>query len=140
MAPTFRHGKSTVLFFSTAGSTTGAIRMSSGFQDSGLDRSVDTAEITAYGASDKSFLAGLREAKSAWKGNFSSTHEKKFTAMLGNSTGGYVIYAPESTTSGRRKFRGGVIIDSLKIGSPIGDKDSLEVSFQWTGAITSTNW
>lgn len=140
MAPTFRHGKTSVLFFSTAGSTTGAIRLSSGFNDSGLERSVDTAEITAYGASDKSYLAGLRDSKSTIKGNFSSTHAKKFEAMLGNSTGGYFIYAPESTTSGRRKYKGAVIIDSYKVNSPIGDKVGMEVGFQWTGAITSTNW
>lgn len=140
MAPTFRHGKTAVLFFATAGSTSGAIRMSSGFNDSGLERSVETAEVTAYGDSDKRFLAGLRDAKTSLKGNFSSTHVKKFDAMLGNSTGGYFIYAPESTTSGRRKYKGAVIIDSLKVGSPVGDKVGLEIGLQWTGAITSTNW
>lgn len=140
MAPTFRHGKGTVLFFATAGSTTGAIRMSSGFADSSLDRSVDTAEVTAFGDSDKRYLAGLRDAKISWKGNFSSTHAKRFEAMLGNSTGGYFIFAPESTTTGRRKYRGAAIIDSYKIGSPVGDKVSLELGLQPTGAITSTNW
>lgn len=140
MAPTFRHGKTAVIHFSTAGSTTGAIRMSSGFNDSSLERSVDTAEISVYGDSDKRYLAGLRDQKFTLKGNFSSTHEKKFTALLGNSTGGYIIYSPESTTAGRRKFRGSVIIDSLKLGSPIGDKVGLEIGMQWTGAVTSTNW
>jgi hypothetical protein len=140
MAPTFRHGKTAVIFFATAGSTTGAIRMSSGFNDASLDRSVETAEVTTFGDSDKRYLAGLRDAKGAWKGNFSSTHAKKFDAMLGNSTGGYLIYSPESTATGRRKYKGAVIIDSLKYGASVGDKVSAEVSFQWTGAITSTNW
>lgn len=140
MAPTFRHGKNTVLFFSTAGSTTGAIRFSSGMSDSGLDRSVDTAEITAYGDSDKKYLAGLRDAKISWKGNFSSTHAKRIEGMLGNSTGVYFIYAPESTTTGRRKYKGAAIIDSYKVSSPIGDKIALELGLQPTGAITSTNW
>lgn len=140
MAPTFRHGKTAVVFFATAGSTTGAIRMSSGMNDSSLERSVETAETTVYGDSDKRYLAGLRDATFSLKGNFSSTHEKKFTAMLGNSTGGYLIYAPESTTSGRRKFKGSVIITSLNVGSPIGDKVGLETELQWSGAITSTNW
>lgn len=140
MAPTFRHGKSSVVFFATAGSTTGAIRLSSGFNDSSLDRSVDTAETSVYGDSDKRYLAGLRDATFALKGNFSSTHAKRLEGMLGNSTGGYVIYAPESTASGRRKYKGSVIISSHKVASPIGDKVSIETEMQWTGAVTSTNW
>lgn len=140
MAPTFRHGRSAVIFFATAGSTTGAVRFSSGMNDGSLERSVETAEVTTFGDSDKRYLAGLRDATFSLKGNFSSTHEKKLTAMLGNSTGGYLIYNPESTASGRRKFKGSVIVTSLKLGSPIGDKVGLEVDMQWTGAITSTNW
>lgn len=140
MAPTFRHGKSAVLFFATAGSTTGAIRMSSGFNDSALERAIDTAETTVYGDGDKRYLAGLRDATIPWKGNFSSTHAKKFEAMLGNSTGPYIIYAPESTATGRRKYKGAAIISSYKVASPIGDKVGLEVELQVTGAITSTNW
>lgn len=140
MAPTFRHGRTAVLHFATAGSSASAIRMSSGFNDAGFDRSVETAEITTFGDSDKRYLAGLRDTKLSWKGNFSSTHEKKLTALLGNSTGGYVIYSPESTTAGRRKFKGSVIIDSLKLSASVGDKVGLEVGFQWTGAVTSTNW
>jgi hypothetical protein len=112
MAPTFRHGKNAVLFFSTSGSTASAIRFSSGFDDSSLSRTVDTAEITAYGDEDKRFLAGLREAEFSFSGNFSSTHEKKVVAMLGNSTGCYVIYSPESTNSGRRKYKFAAIITS----------------------------
>lgn len=129
-----------MIFFATAGSTTGAIRMSSGMNDSSLERSVDTAETSVYGDSDKRYLAGLRDATFSLKGNFSSTHEKKFTAMLGNSTGGYLIYAPESTTAGRRKFKGSVIINSLTLASPLSDKVGLEVGLQWNGAVTSTNW
>lgn len=140
MAPTFRHGKSATIFFATAGSTTGAVRLSSGMNDASLDRSVDTAETTVFGANDKSYLAGLRSASFGLKGNFSSTHAKRFEAMLGNSTGGYLIYAPESTTAGRRKYKGAVIIDSYKVASPVGDKLGLEVNLMWTGAVTSTNW
>jgi hypothetical protein len=140
MAPTFRHGKTAVIMFATAGSTTGAVRLSSGMNDSSLDRSVDTAETSVYGDGDKRYLAGLRDATFSIKGNYSSTHEKKLTAMLGNSTGAYIIYSPESTAAGRRKFKGSVIISSLKIGSPIGDKIGVEAEMQWTGAVTSTNW
>lgn len=140
MAPTFRHGKSATIFLATAGSTTGAIRLSSGMSDSSLDRSVDTAETSVYGDSDKRYLAGLRDATFSIKGNFSSTHAKRFEGLLGNSTGPYLIYAPESTATGRRKYKGSAIITSYKVASPIGDKVGIEAEMQWTGAITSTNW
>ena len=140
MAPTFRHGKGAVFYFSTIGSTVGAINMSSGIDTTDLERAVDKAETTTYGDNDKTYLAGLRDATISASGPFSSTHAKKFEAMLGNSTGGYFIFGPEGTSTGRRKYKGACIIESYKVGAPVGDKVTLEVGLQMTGAITSTNY
>lgn len=138
MAPTFRHGKSA--FFSITTSTGGTVTMSSGFNDAGLARTVDTAEVTAFGASDKAYLAGLRDASISLSGHFSSTQEKKWTALLGYSTNPTFIYGPEGTAAGSRKFTGRCIVTGLDISSPVGDKVSANVSLQVTGAITSTNY
>ncbi len=140
MAPVFKHGKGAVFYFSTIGSTVGAINMSSGVDTTDLERKVDKAETTTYGDNDKTYLAGLRDATISYAGPFASTHAKKFEAMLGNSTGGYIIFGPEGTASGSRKYKGACIIESYKVGAPVGDRVSLEVGLQMTGAITSTSF
>jgi hypothetical protein len=140
MAPVFRHGKGTVIQMATAGSTSGAIKLSSGFSDSSLQRAVDKAEASVYGDSVKRYLVGLQDATFTLGGNFSSTHEKLLTRMLGNSTGCYFIYSPESTAAGRRKFKFAGVITNLTINSPAGDKVGIDVEVSVNGNITSTNW
>lgn len=140
MAPTFRHGKTTVIHMATAGSTVGAVRLSSGFADSSLARAVDKAEASVYGDSVKRYLVGLQDATFTLSGNFSSTHEKVLTRMLGNSTGCYFIYSPESTGTGRRKFKFAGVITNLSIMSPASDKVGIDVEVSVNGNITSTNW
>lgn len=140
MPPVFRHGKGSVIHMATAGTTAGAIRLSSGFNDSSLSQAVDTAEVSVYGDTVKRYLVGLRDATFKLSGNFSSTHEKVLTRMLGNSTGLYFIYSPESTTAGRRKFKFAAVITKLDVSSPIGDKVGLDLEFQMAGTVTSTNW
>lgn len=140
MAPTFRHGKSTVIHASTIGSTVGSIRLSSGFNDSSLMRAIDKAETSVYGDQTKRYLVGLADASFKLSGNYSSTHEKLLTRMLGNSTGLYISYSPESTTAGRRRFKFPAVITQMDIKSPISDKVAMEMTMQVAGAIVSTNW
>ena len=92
MAPTFRHGKAAYLNVSNMNGST--FVLSSGTDDVGLDRNVDTAEVTVHGNNDKNFLAGLRGATLTFSGHFSSTHADNLQGGLGSST------AP--TTSSRR--------------------------------------
>lgn len=140
MAPTFKHGKGAVFYFATGGSSASAINLSSGTDTTDLERSVDKAEVTTYGDNDKVYLAGLRDATIKYSGPFSSTHAKKIEAMLGNSTGGYFVFGPEGTASGARKYKGACIIESYKVGAPVGDRVSIEAGFQCSGAITSTSF
>lgn len=140
MAPTFKHGKGAVFYFATGGSSASAVNLSSGTDTTDLERSVDKAETTTYGDNDKTYLAGLRDATIKYSGPFSSTHAKKIEAMLGNSTGGYFIFGPEGSASGSRKYKGSCIIESYKVGAPVGDRVSIEAGFQVTGAITSTSF
>ena len=136
MAPTFRHAKDA--FFSLTSATGGTITCSSGFDDLALKRTVDTAEVTTYAEDDKVYLAGLRDGTIPFAGNFSSTHEKKFAALLGHSTRPTFIYGPESNSTGRRKYTGKSILTSLDVSSPIGGRIAVAGTLQLSGAITST--
>jgi len=138
MAPTFRHGKEAYFAMSdTAGST---FNCSSGLDDSSLERSVDTAEVTAYGDDDKVYLAGLRDATVPVSGHFASTYDAKLQTMLAHSTGTTWTYGPAGNSTGLRKFRGNGIITSMTVGSPVGDKVSASWTLQVSGPITSTTF
>lgn len=138
MAPTFRHGKGT--YFAITSSTGGTINLSSGLDDSNLPRKVATAKVTVYGNNDENYIPGLRDATITASGHWSSTHEKKLTLLLGWSTLPSFTYGPETTAAGRRKFTGKCIVTDMEAKSPVSDKASISLTFQCSGAITSTNF
>ena len=65
----------------------------------------------------------------ALTGMFSSTHAKKFDAMLGSTVGGSFVYGPESTVAGRRKFTGASVMTSLKYDAPVNGKVVMDANF-----------
>lgn len=140
MPPTFRHGKNA--YFDFTSSTGGTVNASSGLDDSGLERMVETAEVTTYGKGDKVYLSGLRDATVNVSGHFASTHARKIDPLLGWSSGTNWTYGPHGNSTGvsYRKYTGNAHITNYKIGSPIGDKVSFSLDLQVSGAITSTNF
>ncbi len=140
MAPTFRHGKSAYL--SVVSATGGTVNLSSGLDDAGLDRSVDTAEVTTFGDSDKNFIVGLRGGTISFAGHFASTYEEKLSALLGATaaTAGNWIYGPESTSNTRRKLSGSGILTKFAIGSPVGDKVGMSGDILISGSVTATTF
>lgn len=135
--PTFRHSKSAYLSMIVGATTT---ILSSAFDDSALNRAVDTAEVTAYGAGDKSFLAGLRSGDFPISGHFDATIAATIAAQLGASTNPTFVYGPEGSVSTRRKYRFGGVIESLNVKSPIKDKVSIDAKVTISGAVTSTTF
>ena len=136
MALTFRHGKDA--FFSITSATGGTVTCSSGLDDSSLKRTVDTAEVTTYVDDDKVYLAGHRDATISVSGVFNSTHEAKFTSLLGHSTRPTWIYGPHGNTTGYRKYSAKCIVTGLDISSPSKDAVKIAMTLQGSGAITST--
>jgi predicted secreted protein len=136
LAPTFKHGKDAVTTLTSA--TGGTINFSSGMDDSELARSVETAEVTTYSNDDKTYLPGLKDKTFSLSGHMSSTHAEKLDAMWGHSTGTTVNYSPMSTSTGNRLYTGKAIMTDYTIGSPVGDKVSVSLDFQGSGAWTST--
>lgn len=136
MAPIFRHGRTAV--FSLTSATGGAVVFSSGMDDSELARQVDTAEVTTFGDTDKSYLPGLRDKTFSMSGHMSSTHAEKLDAMWGHSTGTTCSYSPTSTSTGNRLYTGSGILTSYSVSAPVGDKVSVSVEVQGSGTWTST--
>ena len=137
MPPTFRHSKSAYLAMIVGGTTT---ILSSAFDDSALNRAVDTAEVTAYGNNDKVFLAGLRHGDFPISGHFDKTIANTVAAVLGSSSNPTWVYGPEGNTTTRRKFTFGGVLESCNIKSPIKDKVSIDAKVTISGAVTSTTF
>lgn len=135
MANTPRHGKSAFFSINAAASTT---KLSTASNDISFPRSVETAEISAFGDSDKKYLAGLRDATISVSGNWTSTKDIAITGLLGGTMN--YVYGPESSASGREKKSGAGLITSYSGQSPIGDKVSFSMTIQCSGAVTSTNF
>jgi Phage tail tube protein len=139
MAPTFKAARSA--FFSVTSATGGVINLSSGLDDSNLNRTVGTADVTAYSDIDKAFIPTLREGTISVSGHANSTHSEKLDAMLGHSTGTSFVWGPagsSSTANTNRKYTGKAIVTGLNYTAPIADKVSVSMDLQVTGAITST--
>ena len=83
--PTFAHGKAAVFKIADSGSTLRDV--SNVINSAGLSRSVDTAEVTAYGAGDKAYIAGLRDATIPIEGLADPTVDGYLTGILGGGGG-----------------------------------------------------
>lgn len=138
--PNFVHGKGSYFALSNTSSTSGLINLSSGIEEVSMPRTIDTAEVTSYGDSDRNYIAGLRSGTISITGMFASTYEEKIAPLLGSATLYPWAFGPGSTASLSRKEKGKAIITSYEVGAPVGDKVSMKINLQITGAITSTKF
>ena len=124
----FVHGKGTA--FSVDGNDI------SSYTDSvSLDKSIDTAETTAFGDDDRTYIAGLRGQTFSASGHWDST----FDGYAAGMDDGAVVaweYGPEGGTTGDVKYSGNALIASYNQSSGVGDKASWSASFQVTGSVT----
>ena len=138
MAPTFVHGKSGYFAMTDTGGST--INFSSGLTDLSIDRSLDTAEVTAMGDNDRAYVVGLRGATLSVSGHFASTYAEKIDGMLGNSTATNWTFGPAGSGSGSRKYTGAAHLTSLAYSGTVDGKVDMSFSLQVTGAVTSTTF
>lgn len=112
--------------------------LSSGITESNFGRTIETADVTTYGDTDRSYLAGLRSGAISVSGLYASTYEDVISPLLGVSTGIGLKYYPHGKVSGRPALFCGVIFTDASIGAPVGDKVTMAMSMARTGSILST--
>lgn len=136
--PTFRHGKATVFKLDNTSATLTDI--SNTLTDVGFPAKVDTAEVTAFGASAKSYIVGLTDGTLSLSGTFDATVDALFAGVLGFATALNWNYGPEGSTTGMVKYTGlGFVTDYQKSGT-VGDVVKYTATIQITGAVTRTTW
>jgi hypothetical protein len=130
--PTFVHGKST--FFSVD-DTGGTVRdISDTLTSVDFPETIDTAETTAFGATSKSYIVGLRDATISVSGLWDATVDGYFIGTEPATRS--FVFGPAGNTSGNVKYSGECILTSYSVSSPVADVDTYSADFQVTANVT----
>jgi len=125
--PTFRHGKNVRVFID-------AFDFSAYFNDASNSTSIDTAETSAFGTNEKTYITGHTDGTISLSGMFESTEDTGtddyFSNTLGSSTKQKVIVALEGHILGGRVVAIESDTTSYEVSSPIGDVVQASAEFQ----------
>jgi hypothetical protein len=134
----FVHGKSAAFKLDDSG---GTLRdLSSYLMEVSFPSTIETAEVTAFGASNKAYIVGLEDTTISLTGKWDSTFDGYIAGVLGQAASLSFEYGPAGTTGGLVKYSGECYVTSYNIGSPVGDAVSASVELQVTGAVTRGTW
>jgi len=134
----FYRGEEGSVKFKNASGTTEAVVSTTGWS---LSVSKDTLDCTAHGATSRSYVGSMISG--------TGSIEFLYTAATGNETknlldevlvtedAGDAQFELYLDTSGAKKLSFTGIVTSADFGASIGDLESVSVSFQTSGAITS---
>ena len=134
----FYRGEEGSVKFKNASGTTEAVVSTTGWS---LSVSKDTLDCTAHGATSRSYVGSMISG--------TGSIEFLYTAATGNETANLLsdVLVTEDAgdaqfelyldTSGAKKLSFTGIVTSADFGASIGDLESVSVSFQTSGAITS---
>lgn len=141
--PTFRHGKNT--YFALDGTAGTLVNISDTLNEATMPRAIETAETTAFGSNDKTYITGLADATISLSGMFDASVDTQIGGDIANLKSGSVSsltfeYGPAGSASGRPKFTGEAIITSYEVASPVGDVVTYSLELQVTGAVSGTTF
>jgi len=112
--------------------------LSSFLSSSGLDKSIETNEVTTYGDDDKNYIIGLKDATFSLEGKWDATIDGHIADIeTEQDTTGYVAfdYGPAGNTNGNVKYSGNAILTSYNINPPVNGEITFSANFQVTDGI-----
>lgn len=132
------HGKNSVFYLTDSGGTLQNIKAE--LDDLSKSASRETAETTAFGDNDKTYIAGLRDGTISISGHFdaasASTAYKVLESLFSDEAAKAFEYGPAGDTSGDVKISGDCLWTSFDVSSTVSDKVSISAEFQVTGGLT----
>ena len=130
----FVHGKSSVFKLDNA---SGSLTDISAFVNNvDFPDIADVAETSVLGASNKTYIVGLKDATISLSGLFDATADAIFGAVVGQTATLSFEYSPEGTASGKIKYTGECILTNYAMSSPVGDVVAYSADLQVSGAVT----
>jgi len=134
--PTFVHGKATNFSLDDTGGTSRDI--SDTLTSVDFPETIDTAETTAFGATSKSYIVGLRDATISVSGLWDATVDGY---IIGTEPATRTfIFGPAGSTSGYVKYTGEAILTNYAVSNPVGDVVTYSIDLQCTGGVTRTTF
>lgn len=138
--PTFKHGKNAQ--FRLDGTAGTLVNISDSLNEITMPREIETAETTAFGNNDKTYITGLADATVSLSGMFDATVDTMINGNIANLKSGSVAslsfeYGPSGSAATSPKFTGEALITSYEIGSPVGDVVTYSLELQVTGGVTA---
>jgi hypothetical protein len=134
--PTFVHGKSTDFELDDTGGTSRSL--SNVLNSVDFPEIIETAETTAFGATSKSYIVGLRDATISISGLWDATVDGY---IIGTEPATRTfIFGPAGSTGGNVKYTGEAILTNYSVSSPVGDVVTFSLDLQCTGGVTRTTY
>jgi hypothetical protein len=127
----FLHGKGTAVLYRQ-------YDLSSYFNDASVSRSMEPAETTAFGASSKTYIVGLKDGTVSLNGMFDGSAnavDEVLQARLGTEDGGLVTICYGGATAGNRVSISKVETTSYDVSAPVGDVVAASAEFQSDSGI-----
>ena len=141
--PTFKHGKNAYL--SLDGTAGTLVDISNTLNEISMPQEIETAETTAFGNGDKTYITGLGDATISLSGMFDATTDTLIAGDIANLKSGSVSsltfeYGPAGSVAAQPKFTGEALITSYEVSSPVGDVVTYSLELQVTGGVTGTTF
>jgi hypothetical protein len=128
--PTFRHGKKTVVLFN-------GTDMSPFLNEATETTEIETAETTAFGDGDKTYIVGLADGTISTSGMFDSSagaSDPVLRGMIGEDDNTFTVL-PEGATSGSRSIIANGQLTSYEVSSPVSDVVAISAEIQADGGL-----
>jgi len=137
--PTFVHGKGTAVYLDE-------FIMSDYFNSADVALTNDTAEVTAYSATSKSYLLGLADGTLSMSGMWTADtdgSDEELQAILGSASAANITVAYAAGTIGNRATIARCDEVNYSISNPVADVSTVTADFQGTansGALGSMTY
>lgn len=128
--PTFRHGKATVVLMN-------GTNMSPFLNEATETTEIETAETTAFGDTDKTYIMGLADGTISTSGMFDSSagaSDAVLSGMIGQDDNTFTVL-PEGATAGNRSVIANGQLTSYEVSSPVGDVVAISAEIQADGGL-----
>ena len=132
--PTFSTGKAAVFSIDDTGGT--ARDISDVLNSIDFPETTDTAEVTAFGASSRSYIVSLESATISISGMYDATVDGYLKG--GTEPASRTFTFKPGVSSGDAIYSGECILTSYSLSSPVGDVNTFSADFQVTGTVTRT--
>ena len=119
----FKHGKDTKVFLDE-------LEVSSYLNNADTTRTVDVAESTTFGKSNKTFIVGAKDGTVALTGFYDATVDSPLQSSLGSATDKIVAIGIDGLDANDHTTFGKGNITNYGISSPVGDIVAFSVDYQ----------